>query len=245
MGNLIGKYAIVTGGAKGIGAAIVKRFAMERASGIAILDYDLETAARTAAEYAGGNVIALKCDISDADNVQKCIAQVRAQFGRIDILVNNAGICRDALFTKMSGDAWDRVIQTNLYGSYYCLREVVPVMVAQGYGKIVNISSSSAHGNVGQANYSASKAAILGLTKTLARELGAKGITVNAVSPCYIETDMMTGIPEELSKAILRMIPMHRMGSVDELASAVYFLSNDDSRFITGIELPVNGGMFT
>jgi len=218
---------------------------LEGASGIAILDYDLETAQRTSAKYIGGNVIALKCDISDSENVRDCIAQVHEQFGWIDILVNNAGICRDSLFTKMSDDTWHKVIRTNLDGTYHCLREVVPIMAAQKYGKIVNIASSSAHGNVGQANYSASKAAILGLTKTLARELGGKGITVNAISPCYIETEMMAGIPEALNKTILRMIPLHRLGTADELASAVYFLSNDDSRFITGIELPVNGGMFT
>ncbi len=245
MSNLNGKFAIVTGGAKGIGAAIVRRFAIEGASGIAILDYDIDAAKALAAKYTDGNVIALKCDISNRENVCECIKQVYDQFGWIDILVNNAGICRDAIFTKMNDETWRKVLDTNLNGTYNCLKEVVPIMVNQGYGKIVNISSSSAHGNIGQTNYSASKAAILGLTKSLARELAAKGITVNAVSPCFIETEMMAGIPDELTNAMLRLIPMHRRGTPDELASAVYFLSTDDSRFITGIELPVNGGMYT
>ena len=245
MTDLRNKYAVVTGGAKGIGAAVVKRFVQEGASGVAILDYDQAAAEQTAAQYPDCRMLALRCDVSDQGSVQSCMEAVLEAFGRIDILVNNAGICRDAMFTKMSDENWDKVLKTNLYGTYYCSRAAVPAMIAQGYGKIVNISSSAAHGNVGQANYSASKAAILGFTKTLARELAAKGITVNAVSPCFIETEMMNGIPEELTKVMLRMIPMHRMGSADELASAVLFLSSDDSRFVTGIELPVNGGMFT
>lgn len=243
MGILHGKYAVVTGGGKGIGAAVVKRFAAEGAAGIAILDYDLTAAETTAAQFK--NTIALKCDISCREDVCQCVSRIQEQFGRIDILVNNAGICRDAMFSKMTDEQWQRVLHTNLDGTYYCLKEVLPLMIGQGYGKVVNISSSSAHGNVGQANYSASKAAILGLTKTLARETASKGITVNAISPCYIETEMMAGIPEELNKAMLRLVPMHRLGSPDELASAVLFLSCDDSSFITGIELPVNGGMYT
>jgi 3-oxoacyl-[acyl-carrier protein] reductase len=245
MSDLKGRYAVVTGGARGIGAAVVKRFVAEGAAGVAIWDYDEAAAKETAALYPGGRVLAFRCDVSDRENVRRCAEQTAQAFGRIDILVNNAGICRDALFVNMSEDQWDKVLRTNLNGTYYCTAEVVPGMIASGYGKIVNISSSAAHGNVGQANYSASKAAILGLTKTLARELAAKGITVNAVSPCFIETDMMNGIPEALSQTILRMIPMRRMGTADELAGAVQFLACDDSRFVTGIELPVNGGMFT
>lgn len=245
MNDLKGKYAVVTGGARGIGAAIVKRFVAEGAAGVAIWDYDEAAAQETAGQYPGGLVIAFGCDVSDRARVQFCTEETVKSFGRIDILVNNAGICRDALFVNMSEDQWDKVLNTNLNGTYYCTSAIVPGMIGNGYGKIVNISSSAAHGNVGQANYSASKAAILGLTKTLARELAAKGITVNAVSPCFIETDMMSGIPETLSATILRMIPMRRMGTTDELAGAVLFLASDDSRFVTGIELPVNGGMFT
>lgn len=245
MNDLSNKYAVVTGGARGIGAAIVRRFIAEGAAGVAIWDYDEAAAVAAAAQYPDGRVLAFRCDVGDQESVRRCAEQVRAAFGRIDILVNNAGICRDALFLKMTDENWEKVLRTNLNGTYYCTRAILPGMVEQGYGKIVNISSSAAHGNVGQANYSASKAAILGLTKTLAREFAAKGVTVNAVSPCFIETDMMNGIPEALSTAILRMIPMHRMGTADELASAVFFLASDDSRFVTGIELPVNGGMFT
>ncbi len=245
MKNLENRYAVVTGGAKGIGAAVVKRFIEEGAEGVAILDYDGEAAAKAAAMYPAGKVLALPCDVSDKTSVETCIRAAAERFGRIDVLVNNAGICRDAMFMKMSDENFDKVLKTNLYGTYYCTKAAVPYMVSQNYGRIVNISSSAAHGNVGQANYSASKAAILGFTKTLARELASKGVTVNAVSPCFIETEMMTGIPEELTKTVLRMIPMHRMGTPDELAGAVLYLASDDSSFVTGIELPVNGGMFT
>ena len=245
MNDLKNKYAVVTGGARGIGAAIVRRFVAEGAAGVAIWDYDEAAAKAAAAQYPEGQVLAFGCDVSDQDSVKRCTAQVLQAFGQIDILVNNAGICRDALFLKMTDENWEKVLNTNLNGTYYCTRAIIPGMVEKGYGKIINISSSAAHGNVGQANYSTSKAAILGLTKTLAREFAAKGITVNAVSPCFIETDMMNGIPEALTNTILRMIPMHRMGTADELASAVFFLASDDSRFVTGIELPVNGGMFT
>lgn len=244
MSNLEGKFAVVTGAAQGIGVAVVKRFYEEGAAGIAILDYNLDAAQKTAAQYPD-RVIALQCDVSDSACVHACVEQIHQQFGRIDILVNNAGITRDAMFHNMTEEKWHKVIGTNLDGTFYCLKAVIPHMTAQGYGKIVNISSSSAHGNVGQANYSASKAALLGLTKTLARELAAKGITVNAVSPCNIDTEMFSTIPEKLLNYILQASPIHRLGTVDELAASVFFLSCDDSRYITGIELPVNGGMFT
>lgn len=244
MQDLKGKHAVVTGGGRGIGAAIVKRFIAEGAAGVAILDYDFPSAQATAALYPE-HAIALACDISDQSQVHDCIDQVLQRFGSIEILVNNAGITRDALFQNMTDSDWHKVIATNLTGSYHCLQKVIPIMLKQSYGRIINISSSSAHGNVGQANYSASKAALLGLTKTLAREFAAHGITVNAVSPCNIETEMLTAIPEKLLASIKRLTPIRRLGTPDELAAAVSFLASDDSRYITGIELPVNGGMFT
>jgi len=244
MSNLNGKYAIVTGGGKGIGAAIVKRYIQEGAAGVAIFDYDEALAQKTAAEI-GGNIIVCKCDVSKDEQVKAAVDATLAAFGRIDILVNNAGITRDAMFHKMTDDQWNLVLDINLNGVYYCCKHVVPLMREQNYGKIVNISSSSANGNLGQANYSASKAAIIGFTKTLAKELAAKGITSNAIAPAMIDTDMMRGVPENMLKVYINSVPARRFGSVDELAAAAYFLGSDDSSFVNGIVLPVNGGMFT
>ena len=242
--NLSGKYAIVTGGGKGIGAAIVKRFIAEQAAGVAILEYDEALAQKTAAEI-GGNVIAIKCDVSKEDQVKAAVDKVLEAFGRIDILVNNAGITRDVMFHKMTDDQWRQVMSVNLDGVYYCCKFVVPLMREQGYGKIVNLSSSSANGNAGQANYSATKAAIIGLTKTLAKELAPKNITVNAIAPAMIDTDMMRGVPPEILEKYIKGIPARRLGTVDELAAAAYFLASDDSSFVNGIVLPVNGATMT
>ncbi len=244
MGNLTGKYAIVTGGGRGIGAAVARRFAAEGASGVAILDYDAASAEKTAAAI-GGNIIAVPCDVSSDPQVKTAVETILASFGRIDILVNNAGITRDAMFHKMTGEQWEQVLNINLNGTYLCCKHVVPLMRTQGYGKIVNLSSSSAKGNVGQANYAAAKAAIEGLTKTLAKELASKNITVNAIAPSMIDTDMLRGIPESVLADYLASIPARRFGSADELASAALFLSSDDSSFVNGIVLPVNGGYQT
>lgn len=244
MGSLNGKYAVVTGGGKGIGAAIVKRYMQEGAAGIAIWDYDAELAKKTAAEI-GGNIIICQCDISKDGQVKDAVDATLSAFGRIDILVNNAGITRDVMFHKMTDDQWSRVIDINLNGLYFCCKHVVPLMREQNYGKIVNLSSSSAAGNAGQANYAATKAGIIGFTKTLAKELGAKNITANAIAPAMIDTDMMRSVPENLLKSYVTMIPARRLGSVDELAAAALFLGSDDSSFVNGIVLPVNGGMFT
>lgn len=239
MSNLSGKYAIVTGGGKGIGAGIVKKFIEEQAAGVAILEYDFELAKKTAAEI-GGNVLPVKCDVSDESQVKAAIAAVLDAFGRIDILVNNAGIIRDAMFHKMTDDQWFQVINVNLNGTYYCCKHVIPLMREQNYGKIVNISSYSANGNVGQTNYAASKAAIEGFTKSLAKESARKNITVNAIAPCGIDTDMQRSIPEANLKGLIASMPGQRLGSVDELASAAFFLACDDSSFVNGVILPVN-----
>lgn len=244
MSNLSGKFAVVTGGGKGIGEAVVRRFAAEQAAGVAIWDYDSELAKKTA-KRIGGNVIAIGCDVSQDRQVKAAFEQTMAAFGRIDILVNNAGITRDAMFHKMTDGQWDAVIKTNLNGVYHCCKYVVPGMRSQGYGKIVNLASSSAYGNVGQANYSATKGAVISMSKTLAKELAGKGITVNAVAPAMIDTDMMRAVPPEILKRYISSIPAGRLGTTDELASAVYFLSCDDSSFVNGIVLDVNGGTHT
>ena len=244
MGSLTGKFAIVTGGAKGIGKAVVKRFVAEDAAGVAIFDYDYDLAVKTAEEI-GGNVKAFKCNVADSDNVKEAVEAAAAEFGRIDILVNNAGITRDAMFHKMTDEQWDQVVAINLNGTYNCSKYVVPYMREQKYGKIVNISSSSAYGNVGQANYSATKAAIIGFTKTLCKELAGRNITVNAIAPANIATDMLNTIPDHIKAIAMYASPIHRYGTTDELASTVLFLSSDDSSYVNGIVLDVNGGMFT
>ena len=244
MRDLSGKFAIVTGGGKGIGAAIVKKFMEEQAAGVAILEYDFALAEKTAAEI-GGNVLPIKCDVSDEAQVKAAVEKVLEVFGRIDILVNNAGIIRDAMFHKMSNDQWFQVINVNLNGTYYCCKHVIPLMREQCYGKIINISSISANGNVGQTNYAASKAAIEGLTKSLAKESARKNITVNAIAPCGIDTDMQRSIPEANMLGLVRGMPGQRLGSTKELANAAFFLASDDSSFVNGIVMPVNHGYRT
>ena len=244
MGRLEGKYAIVTGAGKGIGAAIAKKFVEEGAAGVAILEYDLALAQKTAAAL-GGNVIAIRCDVSDQEQVCKAVEQVKAAFGRIDILVNNAGIVRDAMFHKMTDDQWYQVINVNLNGTYNCCKYVVPVMREQGYGRIVNMSSSSARGNVGQTNYAASKAAIEGFTKSLAKEVARKGITANAIAPCAIDTDMQRSVPEESLRALIAKMPGLRLGKVEELANTACFLAGDESSFVNGVVISVSGGLVT
>ena len=247
MGTLKDKYAVVTGAGKGIGRAIVERFLEDEVAGVAILEMDLALSCATAKELdpTGERVIAVRCDVSKQDNVHEAFQTVFEKFGRVDILVNNAGITRDAMFHKMDGKQWDQVISINLNGLFYCCRHVVPLMREQNYGKIVNVSSSSAHGNVGQANYSATKAGIEGFTKTLARELSSRNITVNAVAPSMIDTDMLRAMPEKVLAGFLQSSPARRLGSVDEVASVVLFLSGDDSSYVNGTVLPINGGMFT
>ncbi len=244
MSNLNGKYAIVTGGGQGLGAAMVKRFIAEEAAGVAILDYNLEKAQATAAEI-GGNVIAIACDVSKEDQVKAAVEQVLAAFGRIDILVNNAGIIRDAMFHKMSDDQWNQVININLNGLYYCCKYVVPLMRAQCYGKIINVSSTSANGNAGQCNYSATKAAVEGFTKTLAKESARKNITVNALAPAHIDTEMQRSVPADILARSIQNNPSQRLGTPDELASVALFLASDDSSYVNGVVIPVCGGLRT
>ena len=244
MNSLTGKFAIVTGGGQGIGAAIVKRFFQEDAAGVAIFDYNLETAQQTAKEV-GGNVIAIKCDISNEEMVKAAVEQVLASFGRIDILINNAGIIKDAMFHKMTYEQWHQVININVNGLYNCCKYVVPLMREQNYGKIVNLSSVSANGNPGQTNYAASKAAVEGFTRTLARESARKNITVNAIAPAHIDTPMQRSVPAEILERSIKANPSQRFGRPEELAAAVLFLSCDESSFVNGVILPVNGGLRT
>lgn len=247
MSKLNGKFAVVTGAGKGIGEAIVRRFLEDGAQGIALLEFDKELLEATVARLdpEGTCLLGIPCDVANREQVQETVAMTIERFGRIDILVNNAGITRDAMFHKLTDENWELVMNVNLGSMYNTCKFVVPIMRAQNYGKIVNISSTSAFGNVGQANYAASKSAAIGFTKTLARECGPKGITANCVAPGYIMTDMLQAVPEASLKKYLSAIPLGRFGNPDEIASVVAFLSGDDSSFLSGQVLTVSGAANT
>lgn len=245
MKNLAGKYAIITGAGKGLGAAMAKCFIEEEVAGVALLDCDYELVNRTAHELdlSGSRAVAYKCDITNREQVKEVIGSIAAQFGRIDILVNNAGITKDRIFHKMTDGEWDAVINVNLTGAYNMCRCIVPMMREQASGSIVNVSSTAAYGNPGQANYSATKAALQGFTRALAWELGRKNVRANCIAPGFIDTDMMRAVPaDQLENSINNKVPMHRLGSPDEVAKAVAFLASDNASWITGQTLFVSGG---
>lgn len=244
MYNFKNKYAIVTGAGKGIGRVVAERILKEGIEGIAILDYDEELIKKTADELQsyGKKVIALCCDVSNEDKVKESFEQIHKEFGRIDILVNNAGITRDVIFHKMTPAQMHQVMDVNFFGTYHCLYNIVPIMREQGYGRIVNISSTSSYGNAGQANYSASKAAIEGLSRTLAKELGRKGITINCVLPGFIDTEMMRAVGEEILNSRIAATPMQRMGEPEEVASLVAFLASDEASYVSGTCIICSGG---
>ena len=244
MRNLEGKYCIVTGAGKGIGKAIAKRFLMEQAAGVAILEWDLALAEQTAKELdpTGKKVIAVKCNVADSDMVKEAVAKTLETFGRIDVLINNAGVTRDRIFHKMTDEEWHTVIDINLNGVYNLCKFVVPLMRDQESGAIVNISSTSLLGNPGQANYAATKAALQGFTRTLGKELGRKNVRVNCIAPGHIDTDMMRAIGEEKLNAAIARLPMQRLGNPDEIATVAAFLCTDDASWVTGQTIMVSGG---
>ena len=245
MKNLAGKYAIITGAGKGIGAAIAKRFLEEEVAGIAILEWDLALAEKTAKELdpTGKKVITFQCDVSNDEQVKAAIDGTIAAFGRVDLLINNAGITRDRMFHKMTDADWYAVINVNLNGIYNLCKYVVPMMREQQSGSIVNISSTAVMGNPGQTNYASTKCAIQGFTRTLAKELGPKNVRVNAVAPGYIRTDMMLAVGEKILEGYTSsLIPMRRLGEPDELAAVVAFLCTDDASWMTGQTVMVSGG---
>lgn len=243
MPDFTGRYAVVTGAGKGIGRAIAERFLQDHVEGLAILDWDETLIQATAQELdpTGERVLALKCDVSDEESVVAAFQAIFAKFGVVDILINNAGITRDAIFHKMDPAMMKKVMDVNYYGCYNCIRQVVPGMRERCYGRIVNISSTSVMGNPGQANYSASKAAIEGLTHTLAKELARKSITVNAIAPGYIETDMMLAVPKDILDSMRARMPMGRMGKPSELAAVAAFLASDDASYVSGVVLTCSG----
>lgn len=244
MTKLKSKTAVVTGAAQGIGAAIVKRLLEDGADSVVALDINQEQLEQAAKELdpAGERIIPLKCNIADRKEVNEVFSKIYERLGKVDILVNNAGITRDAMFHKMTQDQWDAAIAVNLTSVFNCCQAVVAGMRKQGYGKLVNLSSTSAWGNVGQVNYSASKAGIIGLTKSLAKELGNKNITVNAIAPGLIDTEMTRNMPEPVRSTAIMLCPAARAGDPAEVASVVAFLSSDDSSYINGECIKVCGG---
>jgi 3-oxoacyl-[acyl-carrier protein] reductase len=248
MSRYAGRVAVVTGSARGIGAATARRFADEGAS-LAVLDLDQDAADKTAAGLGAERAIGVACDVSDASSVDAAVSRVVDELGKIDVLVNNAGVTRDNLLFKMTEDDWDTVMNVHLRGSFLMSRAVQKHMVAAKFGKIVNLSSVSALGNRGQANYSAAKMGLQGFTRTLALELGPFGINVNAIAPGFIVTDMTdatarrVGVePEEYRKAAAERTPVRRVGYPEDIAAAAAFLCSDEASFITGQTLYVDGG---
>ena len=240
------QVAVVTGAGRGIGHAIAVRLAKEGAR-VASVSRTEANAKKTADEINAARAGAAKAyavDVADQTAVQKTAAQIFEDLGRVDILVNNAGVTRDGLSMRMSMDDWDVVLNTNLKGAFNFTQAVMRPMIKQRSGRIINISSiAGLTGNAGQANYAASKAGLIGLTKTLARELASRGITVNAVAPGLIETDMTTVLSEEIRQGILQKVPLGKLGEPDDIAGAVAYLASPEAKYITGQVLTVDGGM--
>jgi len=245
-GSLTGRAMIVTGGSRGIGAAIAAVLAEHGASVLVSgRDADRVRSAVKAMEGLPGRVIGLAADAARREDVDRLVDAARQEFGRLDVVVNNAGITSDALLVRMKDDDWDRVMEVNLRGAFLLTRTAAKVMMRQKSGRIINIASAAgAMGNAGQANYSAAKAGLIGLTKASARELAHWGILVNAVAPGLIETDMSAGIPEAARQAFLAQVPLGRIGTAREVAEVVGFLAGDGASYITGQVFHVNGGLY-
>ena len=243
MGDMTGQVALVTGGVRGIGAAIGARLA---ARGVRVAaGYCRDTEAAKAFRDAHPGSTIHQGDVGSSDDCERVVEEVLAEHGRLDILVNNAGITADKTVRKMPVSDWDRVLQVNLSGPFYLSRAVLQHMLDRASGRIVNISSIIGEsGNIGQANYAAAKAGLFGLTMSLAQETARKGITVNAVAPGYIRTDMVAAVPQEALDKVVAKIPVSRLGEADEVARVVEFLADPDSAFITGQVYSVNGGQY-
>ena len=244
--NFTGKTAIVTGGSRGIGRAVCLELAKGGANVVLCYAGNDAAAQKTAeaAEAAGGKALALRCDVTNSAQVQSLIDTALERFGRIDILVNNAGITRDNLLMRMPEADFEAVIDANLKGAFLCMKAVCRPMMKQRYGRIVNLSSVvGLRGNAGQVNYAASKAGVIGMTKSLAKELASRGVTVNAVAPGFIETDMTAAMTEGAKTAAKGSIPMGRLGAPEDVAGAVAFLASEEAAYITGQVLAVDGGM--
>lgn len=244
--RLQGKTAVITGGAGGIGWAAVRLFLAHGAQVVAA-DFNGEAGRNlieTLEESKQPQVRFIETDVSDESSVQALIESVIAEYGCIDILINNAGITRDAMLSKMTTKQWKQVIDVNLSGVYYCTKHAAPHMTARGQGKIINTSSIvGLQGNLGQTNYAAAKAGVIGMTKTWARELGYKGVCVNAVAPGFIATEMVAKMPEKVVSAMSEKVPLRRLGLPEDVAEAYLYLASDAANYVNGTVLEVNGGL--
>ncbi|MGD2124967.1 MAG: 3-oxoacyl-[acyl-carrier-protein] reductase [Desulfobacteraceae bacterium] len=242
------RVVVITGGSKGIGRSVALRFVDEKAN-IVIVHYDPdESASNETLKMLSENGVdaeSHKVDVSSHIEVDTLFKEILSRFGKVDVLINNAGITRDALLMRMSEDEWDAVLRVNLKSVFNCTQAVVRSMIKQRKGRIVNISSVVGQiGNPGQANYAASKAGIMGFTKTIAREVASRGVTVNAVAPGFINTEMTASLPDKVKEYFLQQIPLGRIGETEEVAEAVYWLCSDAASYITGQVVHVNGGLF-
>lgn len=244
--SLQGKCALVTGGSRGIGRAVCLELARQGARVAVNYAGNAAAAEETvkACQDLGAEAFAIQADVADAAACDAMVKEVLARFGRVDILVNNAGVTRDGLMLTMKESDWDTVLDTNLKGAFQCMKAVYRPMMKQKYGRVVNLSSIvGIRGNAGQANYAASKAGLIGLTKSMAKELAARNVTVNAVAPGFIDTDMTAALPERAREAMLASIPMGSLGQAEDVARAVAFFAGDESAYVTGQVLCVDGGM--
>lgn len=243
--SLAQRVAFITGASQGIGRTCALRFANEGAA-VALAARNQEKLDELVREItgAGGKASAFAIDVAEEEQVKSGVKAAIAQFGKIDILVNNAGITRDQLVMRMKRSDWDAVLQTNLTSAYLCIQNVIPSMLKQRYGRIVNVTSVFGQmGQAGQANYAASKAGLIGLTMAIAREVGSRHITCNAIAPGFIETAMTAVLSEEFKQSAIKQIPLGRVGTPDDVASAAVFLASEEASYITGHVLNVNGGM--
>jgi 3-oxoacyl-[acyl-carrier protein] reductase len=241
-----GKVAVVTGSSRGIGRATALRLAAGGAKVVVNYQGNKASADEVVEQIrsGGGEAIAVQADVRDVAQVQALMEVAKGAFGRVDILVNNAGTTRDTLIMRMSEEEWDVVIDTNLKGAFNCIKAVSRQMMRQRYGRIVNVSSvAGLSGNAGQANYTSAKAGLIGLTKTVAKELGSRGITCNALAPGFVLTDLTASLPEDLIQKAVDRTPLGRTGLAEDMAAAVCFLASDDAGFVTGQVLAVDGGL--